>query len=149
LYLLVIFYTQQERAHSRRLHPSEAARPALMSRAAHAVESKAVVRIEVAVSPRRCLGAALWSSSCASRRPTPVFACFCRIRKHAPHPGICLFLQEPQARRALPPAKPGGASPKMNKTSEEHRRFEAVPTYRYATLAVALRSCMRFQLFGR
>jgi hypothetical protein len=32
--------------------PSEAARPALMSRAAHAVESKAVVRIEVAVSPR-------------------------------------------------------------------------------------------------
>jgi hypothetical protein len=37
-------YTQQVRAHSiRRLHPSEAARPALMSRAAHAVESKAVV----------------------------------------------------------------------------------------------------------
>jgi hypothetical protein len=32
--------------------PPEAARPALMSRAAHAVESKAVVRIEVAVSPR-------------------------------------------------------------------------------------------------
>jgi hypothetical protein len=35
-----------------------------MSRAAHAVESKAVVRIEVAVSPRPCLAwAALWSSS--------------------------------------------------------------------------------------
>jgi hypothetical protein len=45
-------YTQQGRAHSRRLHPPGAARPALMSRAAHAVESKAVVRIEVAVSPR-------------------------------------------------------------------------------------------------
>jgi hypothetical protein len=43
-------YTQQGRAHSRRLHPAEAARPALMSRAAHAVESKAVVRIEVAVT---------------------------------------------------------------------------------------------------
>jgi hypothetical protein len=42
-----------------RLHPSEAARPALMSRAAHAVESKAVVRIEVAVSPRSCLGCAV------------------------------------------------------------------------------------------
>jgi hypothetical protein len=33
--------------------------PALMSRAAHAVESKAVVRIEVAVSPRHCLGCAV------------------------------------------------------------------------------------------
>jgi hypothetical protein len=42
--------------HSRRLHSSEAARPALMSRAAHAVGSKAVVRIEIAVSPRPCLG---------------------------------------------------------------------------------------------
>ena len=42
-------YTQQGRAHIRRLHPDWAARPALMSRAAHAVESKAVVRIEVAV----------------------------------------------------------------------------------------------------
>jgi hypothetical protein len=30
-----------------------------MSRAAHAVESKAVVRIEVAVSPRPCLGCAV------------------------------------------------------------------------------------------
>jgi hypothetical protein len=36
-------YTQQGRAYSRRLHPDRAARPALMSRAAHAVESKAVV----------------------------------------------------------------------------------------------------------
>ena len=45
-------YTQQGRAQSRRLHPDWAARPALMSRAANAVESKAVVRIEVAVSPR-------------------------------------------------------------------------------------------------
>jgi hypothetical protein len=34
-------------------------RPALMSRAAHAVESKAAVRIEVAVSPRPCLGCAV------------------------------------------------------------------------------------------
>jgi hypothetical protein len=34
-------YTQQGRAHIRRLHPDWAARPALMSRAAHAVESKA------------------------------------------------------------------------------------------------------------
>jgi hypothetical protein len=31
-----------------------------MSRAAHAVESKAVVRIEVAVSPRPCLGCILF-----------------------------------------------------------------------------------------
>ena len=52
-------YTQQGRAHIRRLHPDWAARPALMSRAAHAVESKAVVRIEVAVSPRPCLGCAV------------------------------------------------------------------------------------------
>jgi hypothetical protein len=49
-------YAQQGRAHIRRLHPGWAVRPALMSRAAHAVESKAVVRIEVAVSPRPCLG---------------------------------------------------------------------------------------------
>jgi hypothetical protein len=52
-------YTQQGRAYIRRLHPDWAARPALMSRAAHAVESKAVVRIEVAVSPRPCLGCAV------------------------------------------------------------------------------------------
>jgi hypothetical protein len=52
-------YTQQGRAHIRRPHPGWAARPALMSRAAHAVESKAVVRIEVAVSPRPCLGCAV------------------------------------------------------------------------------------------
>jgi hypothetical protein len=52
-------YTQQGRAHIRHLHPDEAARPALMSRAAHAAESKAVVRIEVAVSPRLCLGCAV------------------------------------------------------------------------------------------
>jgi hypothetical protein len=32
-------YTQQGRVHSRRLHPDWAARPALMSRAPHAVES--------------------------------------------------------------------------------------------------------------
>jgi hypothetical protein len=65
-------YTQQGRAHIRHLPPSGAARPALMSRAAHAaLESKAVVRIEVAVSPRpACLvhaWAALWNSPCASR----------------------------------------------------------------------------------
>jgi hypothetical protein len=46
-------------AHIRRLLPDWAARPALLSRAAHAVESKAVVRIEVAVSPRPCLGCAV------------------------------------------------------------------------------------------
>jgi hypothetical protein len=40
-------------------NPVGAARPALMRRAAHAVESKAVVRIEVAVSPRPCLGCAV------------------------------------------------------------------------------------------
>jgi hypothetical protein len=51
-------YTQQGRAHSRRLHLDWAARPALTGRAAHAVESKAVVRLEVAVSPRLCLGCA-------------------------------------------------------------------------------------------
>jgi hypothetical protein len=39
---------------SRRPYHDGAARPALMSRAAHAVESKAVVRIEVAASPRPC-----------------------------------------------------------------------------------------------
>jgi uncharacterized membrane protein YgcG len=44
--------THSKGAHSRRLHPDWAARPALMTRAAHAAESKAVVRIEVAVSPR-------------------------------------------------------------------------------------------------
>jgi hypothetical protein len=53
------YYTPQGRAHSRRLHLDWATRPALMSRAAHAVESKAVVRIEVAVSPRPCLGCAV------------------------------------------------------------------------------------------
>jgi hypothetical protein len=37
-----------------------------MSRAAHAVESKAVVRIEVAVS-HALAWAALWNSFCASR----------------------------------------------------------------------------------
>jgi hypothetical protein len=58
-FFLVEAYTQQGRAHIRRLHPDWAARQALMSRAAHAVESKAVVRIEVAVSPRPCLGCAV------------------------------------------------------------------------------------------
>jgi hypothetical protein len=53
-------YTQQGRANSRRLHPSGAARPALMSRAAHSVGPKAVVRIEaVTVSPRPSLGCAV------------------------------------------------------------------------------------------
>jgi hypothetical protein len=52
-------YTQQGRAHIRRPRSDWAARPALMGRAAHAVESKAVVRIEVAVSPRPCLGCAV------------------------------------------------------------------------------------------
>jgi hypothetical protein len=55
----LVAYTQQGRAHIRRLHPDWGARPALMSRAAHAAESKAVVRIEVAVSPRPCLGCAV------------------------------------------------------------------------------------------
>ena len=58
LFLVEEAYTQQGRAHIRRLHPDWAARPALMSRAAH-VGSKAVVRIEVAVSPRPCLGCAV------------------------------------------------------------------------------------------
>jgi hypothetical protein len=52
-------YTQQGRAHSHRLHPGDAARPALMGWPAHAVESKVVVRIEVSVSPRPCLGCAV------------------------------------------------------------------------------------------
>jgi hypothetical protein len=52
LFLVEGAYTQQGRARIRRLHPDWAARPALMGRAAHAVESKAVVRIKVAVSPR-------------------------------------------------------------------------------------------------
>jgi hypothetical protein len=50
-----------------RLHPDGAARPAPISRPAHAVGSKAVVRIEVAVSPRPVAWAALWNSPCASR----------------------------------------------------------------------------------
>jgi hypothetical protein len=45
-------YTQQGRANSRRLHPGEAARPAL-------VEIFVVARIEVAASPRPCLGCAV------------------------------------------------------------------------------------------
>jgi hypothetical protein len=52
-----LIYTHS--ACSRRLHPDEAARPAPMSRTAHAVESKAVVRIKVAVSPHPCLGCAV------------------------------------------------------------------------------------------
>jgi hypothetical protein len=60
LFLMEEASTQQGRAHIRRLHPDWAARPALMRRAAaHAVESKAMVRIEVAVSPRPCLGCAV------------------------------------------------------------------------------------------
>ena len=47
-------YSQQAR-----LHPDWATRPALTSRAAHAVESKAVFRIEVVLSPRPCLGCAV------------------------------------------------------------------------------------------
>jgi hypothetical protein len=47
------------RAHIRRPRPDWAARPALMRRAAHAVASKVVVRTEVAVSPRPCLGCAV------------------------------------------------------------------------------------------
>ena len=39
-------------AHTRLPHPDWAARPALMRREAHAVESKAVVRIEVFVPPQ-------------------------------------------------------------------------------------------------
>jgi hypothetical protein len=60
-----------------RLRPDWAARPALMRRAAHAVESKAAVRIEVAVSPRPCLGCAVElavflpaAANCRSARPT-------------------------------------------------------------------------------
>jgi hypothetical protein len=72
-----VYTPQGGRAHSRRLRPSEAARPALMSRAAHAVESKAVIRIEVAVSPRPCLGCAVFGTrlvrrASPPRRPTPV-----------------------------------------------------------------------------
>jgi hypothetical protein len=56
-------YKQQERARSRRLaatpDPAGTARPALMGRVAHPVEAKAVVRIEVAVRPRLCLGCAV------------------------------------------------------------------------------------------
>jgi hypothetical protein len=56
--------------------PGDAARPALMSWAAHAVESKVVVRIEVAVSPRPCLGCAVELALRVAplrppRRPTP------------------------------------------------------------------------------
>jgi hypothetical protein len=47
-----------ERA-NRRLRPAGAAHPALMGRAAHSVEAKTGVRIEVAVSPCPCLGCAV------------------------------------------------------------------------------------------
>jgi hypothetical protein len=55
----LIIPSKGARKHIRRLHPGWAARPTLMRRAAHAVESKAVVRIEVAVSSRPCLGCAV------------------------------------------------------------------------------------------
>jgi hypothetical protein len=69
--------TQQGHAHIRRLHPAGAARSALMGRAALSVEAKAVVRIEVAVSPRPCLGGLRCGARLAHRaspplRPTPV-----------------------------------------------------------------------------
>jgi hypothetical protein len=44
---------------SRCLYPVGTAHPALMGRAAHSVEAKVVIRIEVAVSPCPCLGCAV------------------------------------------------------------------------------------------
>jgi hypothetical protein len=61
-------YTPQGRAHSRRTHTPGAARPAPMGRAARAVESKAGVRIEVAASPRPCLGCAVELVLCVAPR---------------------------------------------------------------------------------
>jgi hypothetical protein len=60
------------------VHPAGAARPALMGRAAHSVEAKAVVCVEVAVRPRPCLlsglrcGARLAHHASPPQRPTPV-----------------------------------------------------------------------------
>ena len=81
--------TQQGRAHIRRLHPDWTARPALMSRAAHAVESKAVVRIEVAVRSRPCLGCAVelvLRVASPPRRPTPVVRSVGGVGAHPPVP---------------------------------------------------------------
>jgi hypothetical protein len=85
------------KGHSRRLHLDWAARPALMGRAAHAVESKAVVRTEVAVSPRPCLGCAveLVLRVAPLRRGVPPH-CKCFEAKN--HPGSL------QVSRWLPPA---------------------------------------------
>jgi hypothetical protein len=63
-------YTQQGRAHSRIPHPDEAARPAVMSRAAHADYTPSKAKPwSASKSPSAhalAWAAALWSSSCAS-----------------------------------------------------------------------------------
>jgi hypothetical protein len=69
-FLVAEAYTQQGRANSRRLRPDWAARPALMSRAAHAVESKAVVRLEVAVRQSDAVMRA-WAESLAMSSNMP------------------------------------------------------------------------------
>jgi hypothetical protein len=61
-------HTKQGRAHIRRL-PDWAARPALIPRAAHAVESKAVGRIEVAVPLDHEEGGSGCGSPARARRP--------------------------------------------------------------------------------
>jgi hypothetical protein len=71
-------HSKGERTSARRLRPAGTTPPALMGRAARPVGAKAVVRIEVAVSPRPCMGCAVelvllaHRTSRPPRRPTPV-----------------------------------------------------------------------------
>jgi hypothetical protein len=65
-------YTQQGRAHIRRLHPDWAARPALMSRAAHAVESKAVELLFSSAAGEKNLGFSGLASRPKRTRVLPV-----------------------------------------------------------------------------
>jgi hypothetical protein len=81
-------YTQHGRAHIRRLRPDWAARPALMSRAAHAVESKAVVRIEVAVRPRPCLARGDHFSGNSREAPWWLWACLGMGTASPPRAGL-------------------------------------------------------------
>jgi hypothetical protein len=96
-------YTQQGRARSRRPHPPGTARPALVIRAAHAVESKAVVRIEdrsrrqpTPLPGLRC-GARLVRRASTPRHPTPV------VRSEGgggAHPPVPFGLSSPPAAAA-------------------------------------------------
>jgi hypothetical protein len=87
-------HAQQGRAHSRRLHPSGAACPALMSRATHAVESKAVR------GPHR-----------SRRQPTPLPGLRCGARLFWRGVEEVYTQQEQESTSASPPMEGGGGSP--------------------------------------